>query len=99
MSRAIVGTANPRDLVALRDSALEIPSIRALLAGLDAPRLAAIRTELDDLADVAALIRAAAGGRSSGFCGRPGIIRSGYSAELDELRSDSPERQRLHCRS
>ena len=87
VSRAIVGTAHPRDIVALRDSALEIPSIRALLAGLDAPRLAAIRVEMDDLADVAALIRAAVADDPPASAADPGIIRSGYSAELDELRS------------
>ena len=42
---------------------------------------------LDDLADVAALIRAAVADNPPASAADPGIIRSGYSAELDELRS------------
>jgi DNA mismatch repair protein MutS len=87
VSRVIVGTANPRDLVALRDSFLEIPSLHASLDGLDAPRLSAIRAELDDLADVAELIQTAVADNPPASASDPGIIRSGYSAELDELRS------------
>src|SRR4030095_6456878 len=87
VSRVIVGTANPRDLVALRDSLVEIPLIRASLDGLDAARLAAIRTELDDLADVAELIQTAVADDPPASASDPGIIRPGYSAELDELRS------------
>jgi DNA mismatch repair protein MutS len=87
ISRVAVGTVNPRELLALRDSLLLIPSIRSGLQPYAADRLATIRESLDDLTDVTAIIGNAIDDNPPASVSDPGIIRTGYSAELDELRS------------
>ena len=87
VSRVSVGTVNPRELLALRDSLLLIPSIRSGLQPYVADRLAKIRESLDDLTDVAAIIGNAIDDSPPASVSDPGVIRTGYSAELDELRS------------
>ena len=86
-SRITAGVANPRELLALRDSLLAIPGIRAMIESFAASRLSEIRTGLDDLADAAGLIQAAIAEDPPVSLSEGGIIRQGYSAELDELRA------------
>jgi len=85
-SRVTAGVANPRELLALRDSLTEVPSARVMLAGFPAGRLAGIRDLLDDLADIVGLIQDSISDDPPNSASEPGIIRKGYSAELDELR-------------
>ncbi|HYK87828.1 MAG TPA: DNA mismatch repair protein MutS [Acidobacteriota bacterium] len=87
ISRVLVGVANPRELVALRDSLQQIPSIRELLTDLPSERLARIRGQLDDLADVAIKISRSIADDPPASAADPGVIRDGYSSELDELRA------------
>jgi len=85
-SRVLVGVANPRELLALRDSFLEVPGIKATLDGLPAARIAEIRDLLDPHDDVVRLVSEAIADDPPASTAEPGIIRPGYSAELDELR-------------
>ncbi len=87
ISRVLVGVAGPRELLALRDSQRIVPSIRLLLQELSAPRLCEIREQLDDLEDVVALIETSLADDPPASANDPGIIRAGYSPELDELRA------------
>ena len=87
ISRVLVGVAGPRELLALRDSQRIVPSIRLLLQELSAPRLCEIREQLDDLEDVVALIETSLSDDPPASANDPGIIRAGYSPELDELRA------------
>jgi DNA mismatch repair protein MutS len=86
-SRISAGVATPRELLSLRDSLLAVPDVRTLLGGLSGARLAAIREQLDDLGDVITLIRNAIADDPPTSVNDPGIIRNGYSTELDELRA------------
>ena len=52
VSRAALGRAGPRDLVALQQSATAVPRIRAILQDCEAPLAKALLGALDDLADV-----------------------------------------------
>jgi DNA mismatch repair protein MutS len=87
ISRVLVGVAGPRELLALRDSLRVVPSIRALMHEFAAPRLIEIRESLDSLEDVVALIETAISDDPPASPNDPGVIRAGYSSELDELRS------------
>lgn len=87
ISRVLVGVAGPRELLALRDSQRIVPSIRLLLQELAAPRICEIREQLDDLEDVVALIETSISDDPPASANDPGIIRTGYSPELDELRA------------
>ncbi len=87
VSRLLVGVANPREMLSLHDSLLRVPLLRALLQNLPSARLAAVRTGMDDLPDVVRLIEAAIADDPPGSASEPGVIRDGYSRELDELRA------------
>ena len=52
IGRVAIGTAGPRDLVALRQSLAAIPRVRLVLEPMAAPLVQSLVGELDDLADV-----------------------------------------------
>lgn len=87
ISRVMLGVAGPRELLALRDSLRVVPLIRAVLPEFSAARIAEICEELDDMSDIVTLIDNSIADDPPVSAKDPGIIRSGYSAELDELRS------------
>ena len=87
ISRVMIGVASPRELLALRDSLRTIPSLRVLLEAFSARSLCKIRDQLDPLEDVVRLIETAIAEDPPASASDPGIIRSGYSQELDEVRS------------
>lgn len=87
ISRVMLGVAGPRELLALRDSLRVVPSIRTILPEFSAARIAEIAEELDDMSDIVALIDNSIADDPPASASDPGVIRSGYSAELDELRS------------
>jgi DNA mismatch repair protein MutS len=93
-SRITLGVATPRDLLALRQSLEKIPVLRGLLeplvaaAAAAAPgrgRLAALREQLDEMADVREMIARGIADDPPAVASDPGVIRRGFNAELDEL--------------
>jgi DNA mismatch repair protein MutS len=95
-SRVTLGVVTPRDLLALRGSLERIPRVRAQMSfergGTPQPappaedRLAALRDEMDELADVRDFIARGISDEPPAMVNEPGVIRRGYHAELDELR-------------
>ena len=89
-SRVALGTATPRDLLALRNSLEQIPLLRGFLSGCATPRLRELHAQLDELADVRELVARAIAedppAVKSYAPAAPGVIRAGYNAELDEFR-------------
>ncbi|MFZ0413567.1 MAG: DNA mismatch repair protein MutS [Candidatus Acidiferrales bacterium] len=85
-SRVTLGTATPRDLLALKRSLTAVPLLRGFLSRCKSERLAALHAQLDDLADVRDLIGRAIADDPPAQPTEPGMIRRGYDAELDELR-------------
>ena len=86
MGRVGFGTANARDLLALRRSLARIPPIKALLAGARSAPLHALEADLDELSDVTALIGRAVVDNPALLLRDGGLIRSGYHAKLDAER-------------
>ena len=86
VSRVLAEVSGPRELLALRDSLRVIPSIQNMLQPYSALRLAEIRDRLDPLEDVVLLIENSISDSPPASANDTGIIRSGYSVELDELR-------------
>lgn len=78
-------TASPRDLLSLRLSSEKIPEIVKQLRRLETP-LAYELLEMDDLSYVAHAIGTVIVDSPPSSVKDGGIIRSGYSPELDELR-------------
>ena len=87
-SRVTLGVVTPRDLLALRGSLEKIPVARAHVAAMGGgtSRLAALRNEMDELADVRDLIARGISEEPPAVVSEPGVIRREYHAELDELR-------------
>ncbi len=89
VARAALGTAGPRDLVALRQSLASVPRIRTVLSELQAPLLRSLIAELDDLADVRDLIERTLIDEPGAFARDGGFTRDGIDPELDDLKTIS----------
>jgi DNA mismatch repair protein MutS len=86
-----MGSANAKDLVALRSSLERLPALLETLASLEAQALNALCARIDHLGDLCALIERAIVDDPPFGLREGGIIRSGYDGRLDELRSISRE--------
>ncbi|MDY0021052.1 DNA mismatch repair protein MutS [Arenimonas caeni] len=87
LSRVALRSARPRDLSTLRDGLALLPGVRALLAPLDSPRLAALAAELGEHAGTAALLARAVVPQPPVLLRDGGVLAEGFDAELDELRT------------
>ncbi len=86
VSRAALGTAGPRDLVALRQSLVAVPRIKRLLSECQAPLVRSLAAELDDLADVRDDIEATLIDEPPALVRDGGYVRDGVDPALDDLR-------------
>jgi DNA mismatch repair protein MutS len=89
VARASLGTAGPRDLVALRQSLAVVPRVRLLLGDLQAPLVRSLVAGLDDLADLRNELDGTLVDEPPAFARDGGAIRDGVDPELDELRTIS----------
>jgi DNA mismatch repair protein MutS len=89
VGRVALGTAGPRDLVALRMSIAAIPRLRLMLEEVQAPLLRSLLAELDDLADIRDLIERTLIDEPGAFARDGGFTRDGVDAALDELKAIS----------
>ncbi len=85
------GSANARDLVALRRAIERLPTIRRHLEQIETHRLRALYDQLDELQDVARLIGEAIVDRPPILVREGGLIRRGFSADLDALHQRAEE--------
>jgi len=79
-------TANPRDLIAFRNSLSMLPSLRTILADFDAPLLKEIYENMDPLEDIHHLIENAIEEEPPIALKEGGIIREGFHETIDSLR-------------
>jgi len=86
LSRVTLGSAGPRDLLALGRSIEKIPALKRAFDTQQAARLRAIHERLDELPDVAKLILDAIADEPPLSLADGGTIRPGFHAGLDELR-------------
>src|SRR5205823_6339164 len=87
LSKITVGTASPRELIALRASIGRLPVVAAALAKLKSARFLQLHRNLDLLSDVNEVLSKAISDDPPFAIADGGVIRSGYHGELDELRS------------
>jgi len=88
-ARASLGTAGPRDLVALGQSLTLLPRLRTILTDLHAPLVRSLVSEIDDLVDVRDAIDNTLVDEPPAVARDGGLIRDGVDAEIDELRTIS----------
>ena len=86
LSRVTLETANPRDVLALSASLGRIPKVRAVLGGLSASRLAALRIAIDELGDLREKIDRTLVPEPPLTLNDGGVIAVGVDKDLDELR-------------
>jgi len=89
VARAALGTAGPRDLVALRQSLAAVPRIRMLLEPFHAPLNRSLEAELDDLPDLRADLDRVLHDEPPMNARDGGVVRDGVDPELDDLRGIS----------
>jgi len=89
VARAALGTAGPRDLSGLERSLDVMPSLRGILAELQAPLTCSLTAGLDDLPDVRQLIASTLADDPPVFARDGGFTRDGVDEELDQLRTIS----------
>jgi DNA mismatch repair protein MutS len=89
VARAALGTAGPRDLVALRQSIAAIPRVKLLLDSMQAPLVRSLEAALDELGDVRDKIERTLIDDPPAFARDGGFTRDGLDSELDELRAIS----------
>ena len=87
MTRIVYGTANARDLRAVAATLEKIPPIRDIIASFSAGELPGIYAELDPMEDLRAIIEAGIKEDPPFSVREGGIIRDGYNADVDYLRS------------
>ena len=88
VGRVISGSVSPRELVALKASLEQVPELRERVHGIG-PCLDWQHTNLVPCPDITGLIDAAIEPEPSGAVGEGNVIRSGFSTEIDELKSAS----------
>lgn len=84
-------TANPRDLIAFRNSLQMLPHIKTLLADYEEKLLVQVREEIDDLTDICTLIENAIEDEPPVAIKEGGIIKGGFDQVIDSLRSAKTE--------
>lgn len=89
IGRISLGSATPRDLCAMLRSLDQVPAIRETLSGLESSLLEVLAENTDELPDVRSLIAKSIDDDPPAKVVDGGVIRDGYSPELDELRSVS----------
>ena len=86
LAKVTLGTASPRELLALGRSLARVPAVKAHLAQAATERLASCRERLDEVAEVRDGLLAALADEPPISLADGGVIRDGYHPDLDQLR-------------
>ena len=89
ISRICTGRANPREVVAIKTSLRKIPLLKDLLSSVETKTLKQIRDELNPLEKLVEKIQSALIDSPPLSVADGGVMRTGFSVELDELRDIS----------
>ena len=86
ISRLSLGTATPKDLIALKNTAQALPEVEYALSGAKSAMLKKLLEDFDILADIAQLIEKSIDEEASAVLKDGNIIKDGYNEEIDNLR-------------
>ncbi|MCF0134774.1 MAG: DNA mismatch repair protein MutS, partial [Blautia sp.] len=86
ISRISYQSANPRDMIAFASSLEMIPHIKRILNDFHSPLLRRIYAEMEDLADITALIQKSINEDPPIAQKEGGIIREGFHEDVDQFR-------------
>ncbi len=89
ISKVCTGRANPRDIVSLKSSCKKFPLIKSQLAGSESELLNQIKNQLEDMVGISSRIDEVLTDYPPLALTDGGVIKQGFSIELDELRDIS----------
>lgn len=84
-ARVTTGSAHARDLFAIRESLRLLPKIKSRLGPAESELIKEIEERLSPLEEIVALLDRALSDEPPGSLREGGLIRPGYSSEIDEL--------------
>ncbi len=87
LSKVTYKTANPRDLIAFRNSLQMLPPIKTVLSAFQKEELTKIREQIDGLEDIYRLIEKAIIDEPPLSIREGGMIKDGFDETIDRLRS------------
>jgi DNA mismatch repair protein MutS len=85
------GNANARDMISLKNSLINLPSLKATLSKFSSKYIQKLNNNLDQLTDIAELIEEAIVEEPPVTIKEGGIIKTGYKEEIDEYRKASTD--------
>jgi DNA mismatch repair protein MutS len=91
MSKIVIGSANCRDLISLKNSLGKIPYIKNMLKECNAFLNKKNYSQMDSLEDINKLIEVAVEDEPPATLKEGGIIKTGYNEEVDRLRKATTE--------
>ncbi|WP_027340255.1 DNA mismatch repair protein MutS [Halonatronum saccharophilum] len=84
IGKVVYGSANGRDLIALKNSLIILPKLKEVLEQFSTPKLKDLKESLDNLEDVTALIESSIQEEPPTTITEGGLIKEGYNEELDK---------------
>ncbi|WP_078809815.1 DNA mismatch repair protein MutS [Selenihalanaerobacter shriftii] len=91
IGKVTYGSANARDLIALKSSINVLPKVEELLNNFSVPKLQDLKGKLDILEDVHSLIEQSIQEEPPVTVREGGLIKMGYDEELDEFKKAMTE--------
>ncbi|MBO6157978.1 MAG: DNA mismatch repair protein MutS [Firmicutes bacterium] len=87
MGRISYGSANARDLIALKESLKALPGLKLILKDLEGKAFRGIDERMDSLEDIFELLESAIEEEPPVTLREGGIIKTGYNEQVDRFRS------------
>jgi DNA mismatch repair protein MutS len=84
-SRVVLGSANPRDLLAIRNSLAKLPAIKNLFSEVKEGILQQVASDLNELPEIKSLLEESIRDDAPITLREGKVIKEGFHAELDEL--------------
>ncbi|MFZ2644360.1 MAG: DNA mismatch repair protein MutS [Verrucomicrobiia bacterium] len=91
LARLTAGSGNARDLLGLKESLAALPLLKSVIEPLASPLALTLRGGIIELPDMCDLVQRAITDEPPLTLSDGGVIREGFSAELDEIRRASKE--------
>ena len=86
ISRLSLGTATPKDLIALKQTACVLPQIEYLISSCECATFKKLSKDFDILSDIRELIDTSISDEAPAILKDGGVIKDGYNEEIDRLR-------------
>jgi len=86
VSKVALKSVNPKELLTLKNSLGRLPAVKEVLKSLDYGELSRLNRKMDTLSDIWDLLDSSISEDAPMTSKDGGIIKNGYSAEVDELR-------------